>query len=119
MDFMCELAEQNRMRYLKQPTMEEIDSFIKFCRVSELQFERFFRIAAETIKNVRNGDRPLPAKYWHIFYERKIPIYGSDNELSDNPSIKNTGGILVGETKQDKPLITPTVTIHSRFSALK
>ena len=104
--------------------MDDIDSFVNFCRVSEYQFERFFRIPRHTIKTVRRGIRSMPAKYWHIFYERKIPTYGHENEPAvRNMVINKSGGeladVLADKNKVNDRPITPPVALHGRFAALK
>lgn len=67
----------NKETYLHPPTVEQIEAFVKKCKVSYYRFESFFGIPKGTIKVVRAGQTPFPAKYWHIIYEEIIPTYGT------------------------------------------
>lgn len=69
-------VEEIKKKYLKSPTNDEIRNFIKEVGVGVIQFERFYNIPKRTLVLVLGGHRGLPAKYWPIFYERKIPSYG-------------------------------------------
>jgi hypothetical protein len=73
---MTPLEKENRRKYLKSPTFEQIEEFINELDVSYAQFERFFGMKTKTINRVKIGERGLPAKYWHIIYERIKPAYG-------------------------------------------
>ena len=72
----------NAKRWLKPPTIEQIDAVVKKSGVSELQFERFYNIYPGCIKKVRFGGYRVPVQYWHIFLEGKesmvpksVPIF--------------------------------------------
>jgi hypothetical protein len=77
-------VEEIKKKYLKSPTNDEIRSFIKEVGVGVIQFERFYNIPKRTLILVLGGHRGLPAKYWPIFYERKIPSYGVGWSKSNN-----------------------------------
>lgn len=70
-------AQQNRTKYLKAPTLEQVESFITKLKVSGAQFERFYGIPDGTIRQIKLNKRSLPAKFWHIIYEQVKPAYGS------------------------------------------
>lgn len=70
------LAQENRRKYLKPPTWEQIEAFRVKLEVSMAQFERFYGIPKETLKNVKMGKRNLPAEKWAIVYEEQVPLYG-------------------------------------------
>ncbi len=68
-------ADENRRRYLKEPTYEQVKNYIQNEQKTSLaQFERFWGMAAGTIKKMPN--QGLPAKWWHVFYEKITPAYG-------------------------------------------
>lgn len=69
-------ANQNRRIYMKAPAYEQIMEFIKELDISGSQFERFYGIAKGTIRQVAFGNTTLPAKHWHIIYEKIKPAYG-------------------------------------------
>lgn len=69
-------AAKNRTIYLKAPPYDQVIEFIAELGVSQSQFERFFGIAKGTIKQIQVGNCQLPAKHWHIVYEKIKPAYG-------------------------------------------
>lgn len=71
------VAMNNRAKYMKAPTWEQINHFILELGVTVAQFERFYDIPAKTLFNVKTGERALPARFWHIVYERIKPAYGA------------------------------------------
>lgn len=75
-----ELADANRRKYLKAPTISEIENFIKELKINAAQFERFFGIPDNTIPQIKNGYKRLPARFWHIIYEKIIPAYSTEGK---------------------------------------
>ena len=69
--------EEIRLKYLKPPTLQQIKDFVESQNVSYSQFERFYRIPAGVLRQVKMGNRDLPVKFWAIFYERLTPTYGT------------------------------------------
>lgn len=67
------ISNENRAKYLYAPTFEQIEEFRKMLKLSRPVFERFYGIPLETIKQVKKGKMNLPAKYWHIIYEKISP----------------------------------------------
>lgn len=75
------IALQNSKRYLKAPTVEEIDLVLKHLGVTAAQFERFFNVYTNCIAQLHMGtranvtndngtyERKLPRKYWHLIFE--------------------------------------------------
>lgn len=72
----------NAKRYLKAPTVEEIDLVLKHLGVTATQFERFFNVYENCIAQLHMGaranvtgrygqtyERKLPRKYWHLIFE--------------------------------------------------
>lgn len=102
----------NRKRYLKAPTVEQVNNFIEELGVSALQFERFYGIPDHTIPRIRVGTRDFPRKYWHIIYEKIVPTYGDG--YAKAMSLKKK------VTKKKKPAIKKKVTTSSdnRLSSL-
>lgn len=79
-------ASDNKAKYLKPPSLQQIEAFVADLGVTCTQFEKFFGIATGTIKQIRlyentepkpQYERKLPAKFWHIIYEKIVPAYGS------------------------------------------
>lgn len=83
------IAQDNRAKYLKPPTFEEIDDFRKLLGVRVATFERFFGITVGTINKIKKGERDLPANKWHIIYEKVKPAYGSGFLTSGKKLAKN------------------------------
>ena len=73
---MTQIEYDNVHKYLKAPSLAEIDAFIKDLDITDAQFERYYEMVPQTIKNIRNGYRPLPRKFWHFVYEKIVPSYG-------------------------------------------
>jgi hypothetical protein len=94
---MTDLELRNVKKYLKAPTAEQVIEFVEEVGVSDLQFERFYEMSNETIKNVRRGYRQLPKKYWHFIYEKIVPTYG----ISYTKPIISSGS-KVGSKKDNK-----------------
>lgn len=67
------ISNENRAKYLYAPTFEQIEEFRKLLKLSRPVFERFYGIPLGTIKDVKKGKIKLPAKYWHIIYEKIKP----------------------------------------------
>lgn len=62
---------ENKYKYLKPPSQELILEVIKKSGVNAYQFGRFYGIPASTLNFcvLYGKPRPLPAKYWGVFYE--------------------------------------------------
>lgn len=71
-----DISKVNKRKWLHPPDAEMIDAFIKSLKVSAPRFEAFYGIPKGTLRLVRCGARDLPAKFWHIIYERVEPKYG-------------------------------------------
>lgn len=72
------VAEQNRAKYLHAPPYKMIEKYVKgYLKLKSMkQFEKFFGIPSGTLILVNMGLRELPAKFWHIVYEKLRPNYG-------------------------------------------
>lgn len=76
-----EIEIQNQKKYLKAPTVEEIDAVLKHLGVTAAHFERFFNIypnciaqlhmkeRANVVREYGTYTRRLPLKYWHLIFE--------------------------------------------------
>lgn len=73
-----EIKKENSRKYLKPPTLLQIESFISELGISASAFERFYGVPYGTIRKIRNGyqGRELPMRFWHIIYEKIVPAYG-------------------------------------------
>lgn len=65
-----------KTKYLKEPTWEQIESFVKEVGVSYPHFEAYYGIPFTTLKNVKAGKRSLPCKFWEIILNRIVPERG-------------------------------------------
>ena len=72
---MTQIEYDNVHRYLKPPSLAEVDAFIKELGVSDSQFERFYRMPKKTISRIRAQQINLQKKYWHYIYEKIVPQY--------------------------------------------
>jgi hypothetical protein len=88
-------------KYLKAPSLTEIDAFIKELGISDLQFERYYRMASRTIDKVRRGYRPLPRKYWHYIYEKSLPEYAIGYKLNT----KKHARVIARDKRQRKKVV--------------
>jgi len=94
----------NIKRWLKAPTIEQIDLVVKASGVSELQFERYYGIYPGCIKKVRFGGYRLPVQHWHLFLEdnkslvpnpvpkiinKRVPNKPSQCKLKKDPRLAN------------------------------
>lgn len=68
------MITENNKKYTGPPTIEIIESVVTKFNVSEAQFERFFGLSYGTIKKVRFGERDMPSKYWHFFFDPQYNI---------------------------------------------
>lgn len=71
----------NKLKWLNPPTIEQIEAVYKKLNVSGADFERFYGMPKGMIAKVRRGDKPMPAKYWHLFFEEpeKAPLFEPNN----------------------------------------
>lgn len=91
------LAKENRAKYLKPPTYQEIEEFRALLGVNIATFERFYDITQGTIKKIRKGKENLPAKVWHFVYKKIVPKYGLSISLT-NTTLKNVRGTKRGKS---------------------
>lgn len=92
-----------REKYVKPPTIEQMLSFINDLDVKYSHFEYYFRLHKGVIKNVKGGFKPLPVKYWPLFYERIVPQYGI--------SYKSINEFIFRQDKKAKKNVPKTVSI--------
>lgn len=72
-----EQAKLNKKKWLLPPDIDMITDFLSHLGVSAPSFESFYGIPKGTIRGIRHGNRSLPAKYWHIIYDKVEPKFGS------------------------------------------
>lgn len=72
---MTQIESDNVHKYLKAPSLTEIDAFIKELGITDAQFERYYEMPFRIMGKVRNGSKPFPKKYWHYVYEKIVPQY--------------------------------------------
>lgn len=72
---MTQIEYDNVHKYLKPPSLAEIDAFVKELGITDAQFERYYGIPFRMMGKVRNGSKPFPKKYWHFVYEKIVPQY--------------------------------------------
>lgn len=94
----------NLKKYLKPPSIIEISEFIRELGISDLQFERYYELPFRTIGKIKNAQQNLPAKFWHLIYEKIVPVYGlSESTLVLSPV----------QSKKNKTLKKATKTAES------
>jgi hypothetical protein len=59
----------NKYKYLKAPTIEQIEAVVAKAGVSDAQFERHYGLYDGCLSHVYMGLKPMPAKYWHLFFD--------------------------------------------------
>lgn len=72
---MTQIEYDNVHKYLKAPSLAEIDAFIKELGITDAQFERYYEMPFRIMSKIRNGSKPFPKKYWHYVYEKIVPQY--------------------------------------------
>ena len=72
---MTPIEHENVHKYLKAPSLAEIDSFIKELGISDLQFERYYEMTPKTISRIKANHIQLPRRFWHFIYEKIVPTY--------------------------------------------
>lgn len=100
-----------RLKYLKPPTHEQIFGFIEELGVHTAQFERYYKMPTGILRQVKGGHKPLPVKYWPIFYQRIVPQYG----IGYQQELKFKKNVTKNVTK---PLYTNTES-HDRLISVK
>lgn len=81
------MIHPNSYKYLKAPTIEQIEAVVEKTGVSEAQFERVYGLYDGCICHVRIGFKPLPAKHWHLFLE---PTLKPPNQMANRFTAKTT-----------------------------
>lgn len=94
-------ATLNRKTYLKAPEVQQTLDFISELGVTMAQFERFYGIAVGTLRQVKCGNAELPAKHWHIVYEKIKPMYGAAYYARKKEPKANKSGVAT--PKQEFP----------------
>lgn len=89
------MIHPNKFKFLKAPTIEQIEEVVKKAGVSEAQFERFYNIFDGAIRQHRHGHRTIPARYWHLFLE--------DTNMVPNSVSKSVSTLKSSKPKQKKP----------------
>ena len=97
------MVSENNYKYLKAPTIEQIEAVVKKTGVSEAQFERFHSIYDGAITHVRIGFRELPSSYWHIFLDPST----STNKQTNRKPVK---------TPKQRTNTKPTGTLSNLLS---
>lgn len=105
---------QIKKTYLKEPSLDDILSFVNLVGVSYAHFEAYYGMAEGTIKNVKYGSKKLAVRYWPIFYERIVPQYGSLNNFKK--PIKKSVPKLVPNTKTEQ---STKKDFHGRLNNIK
>lgn len=72
---MTQIEYDNVHKYLKAPSLVEIDAFINELGISDLQFERYYEMTPRTISRIRAQHIQLPRRFWHYVYEKIVPEY--------------------------------------------
>src|SRR5688572_24220235 len=96
------MVHENNYKYLKAPTIEQIEAVVKAANVSESQFERFHGIYFGAIREVRMGKREMPAKYWHLFLEAPQPVAGKAAGLKLVETAPKRTNRIIGVTRAEK-----------------
>lgn len=59
----------NCRRWLRPPTIEQIEAVIKASGVTVPHFEKYHGIYDGCIRHIRLGDKKMPVQHWHLFLE--------------------------------------------------
>lgn len=85
---------QNKIKYKKPPTIEQINTHVKHMDMTTPHFERYFGIPYGTIGKIRCGERELPVKFWNIIYKKmENKPRGSYKRKKANKTIPNISPI--------------------------
>ena len=71
-----DIKYDNLTKYLKSPTLEQVEEFRLELGITKLQFERYYGMPRRTLNKLITDTGGLPVKFWHIIYEKIVPTYG-------------------------------------------
>ena len=113
-----EITIENKSKYKRPPTWDMVQSFADELGMDIMHFERFYGIPYSTLTQVKNGRKPLPIRYWHIFYERVTNKYGAGfiKEYEKNKRAKLNKKYKNKANKKKKA--TSIIDVHDRLSKL-
>lgn len=77
-------ASENRERYKVAPSIEQLNSVLKYMRTKDSILEIVWLMPTGTLKRVRYSGRQIPSPYWHLFYI----VLWLRNEYNLPPAIK-------------------------------
>lgn len=98
---MTQIEFDNVHKYLKAPSLTEIDDFIKELGISDLQFERYYEMTPKTISRIRAQRIQLPRRFWHYVYEKIVPQYAIPYSKRNN----KTPSKIPSKIKQRKTVV--------------
>lgn len=93
------MIHPNTFKYLKAPTVEQIEAAVKAAGVSQAQFERYYHLHKDAIRFCLKGLRTMPSKYWHIFYEAPVNLRtpmrtkATSKAANKRTKVKTTGSL--------------------------
>lgn len=85
------IASDNRAKYLKPPTFQEIEIFREKLGVRPATFEKFFALGRGSYHKYKMGEENLPARLWSVVYEKTMPQYVTGIIPSGKKKAKLTG----------------------------
>lgn len=108
-----------KKKYLKPPGISEIESFIKEVGVPLSQFERYFSIPIGVMQHVKRGARPLPVRFWPVFYERIVPQYGTEFTDKTKFQTKTTPKPIPKRDASNSASVANLHDNHTRLTTVK
>lgn len=85
------MMHPNRLKWLAPPTIEQIEAVYKHkLKIPGAAFERWYKMPRGMIAKVRLGSKPMPAKYWHLFFEE--------------PTVEEAGPVAPSPKKQKRTI---------------
>lgn len=84
------ISQENKAKYLIPPTFEQIEEFRKKLGVRGATIEHYYALGRGTYYKYKIGEKNLPVRLWHIFYEQIVPQAGTPKTHPDKRGAKTT-----------------------------
>lgn len=94
-----DIAKENRKKYIKPPTFLQVEEFRKMLGVRGATMEHFYDLGRGTYYKYKIGEKNLPARLWHIFYEKILPQTVADKPGGSKKRAKTTH-TKIGQAKK-------------------
>lgn len=98
---MLDIERTNKSKYKGPPTFKHIEKRLKQFNMKGAHFELYFGIPGGTISKVKNGERAMPVKFWHLIFQgiNQIPKNKTKIETVTKPPTSASLSIVMDTLK--------------------